>query len=193
MMPGDAGFIEQVLEQRERDRQALSEALGQERGPEPYSHLSNEDDQDRMWQQAHPDYTDPPDVTDHFRQRFEGYRQVGLPVEQAAAEAAKETTQVYPTSKYMRLLVPQADGGAGLTPLAASYEKYPYRRFLVEGAGPSIEDQIKYAQRRAQRTGQSPPPPPPQPEVSGPLAGPPLAGPPSLGAPPSEGPPMRGY
>jgi hypothetical protein len=49
------------------------------------------------------------------------------------------------------LMLPQEQGGEGLTPLAASYRKYPHRQLLVEGAGASIDDQIAYADSRRKR------------------------------------------
>ena len=82
-------------------------------------------------------------------------------------------------SKYLAAaLAPPEQGGQGLTPLAASYEKYPYRRFLVEGAGPDIQSQIKYAQNRHARTANQPPPPP-QP-LGQPAADVALSGPPAM-------------
>jgi hypothetical protein len=49
------------------------------------------------------------------------------------------------------LTLPKEQGGQGLTPLAASYKKYPDRQRLVEGAGREIEAQIKYAEKRRKR------------------------------------------
>jgi len=187
-MAAPKGFAEMVLEQRAIDREKLSAALGAERGPQPYAKQASEPEQDQMWLQTHPDYTDPPEVTDAFSRSFASYRAQNLPPEQAASHAALETLAMYPMSKYLQLLAPPEQGGQGLTPLAASYEKYPYRRFLVEGAGPDIASQIKYAQRRHQRTqGASPrqdiSPPPPQP-LGQPAQDVALAGPPPMPTPP---------
>lgn len=52
---------------------------------------------------------------------------------------------------FARLTLPKDRGGQGLTPLAASLERYPHRRLLYEGAGRSIEDQIKYSRTRQER------------------------------------------
>ena len=49
------GFAEMVLEQRAVDREKLSEALGQERGPQPYAKQASEPEQDAMWLQTHSD------------------------------------------------------------------------------------------------------------------------------------------
>ena len=181
------GFAEMVLDQRAVDREKLSEALGQERGPQPYAKQASEPEQDAMWLQTHPDYTDPPEVTDAFSRSFAEYRAQNLPPEQAAQHAAVETLALFPMSKYLRLLAPPEQGGQGLTPLAASYEKYPYRRFLVEGAGPDIQSQIKYAQQRQQRTANQPPPAP-QP-LGQPAQDVALSGPPAMPGAPVQPPP----
>src|SRR5215471_5627902 len=150
----EPGFAQLVLEQRARDREALGRALTAERGPSPGSKQASETDQDAMWAQVHPDYADPPEVGAAFSRRLDFYRQRGLKDEQAVPLAATETAQMFPQSKFMQLMVPQAQGGSGLTALAASYEKYNYRRFLVEGAGDGgIEAQIAYANRRQERAG----------------------------------------
>jgi hypothetical protein len=49
------------------------------------------------------------------------------------------------------LMVPKEQGGQGLTPLAASYTRYPNRQMLVEGAGADIESQTAYANTRRDR------------------------------------------
>ena len=175
------GFAEMVLDQRAVDREKLSAALGQERGPQPYAKQASEPEQDAMWLQTHPDYTDPPEVTDAFSRSFAQYRAQNLRPEQAAQQAAVETLSAYPMSKYLQLLAPPEQGGQGLTPLAASYEKYPYRRFLVEGAGPDIQSQIEYAQQRHKRTANQPPPQQPLGQPAQDVA---LAGPPPMPAPP---------
>ena len=51
----------------------------------------------------------------------------------------------------MQLIAPKEQGGMSLTPLAASLVRYPRRRDLYEGEGPSIEDHIRYANRRRDR------------------------------------------
>lgn len=52
---------------------------------------------------------------------------------------------------FLLLTMPPEQGGEGLTPLAASYRRYPERRTLIEGAGAGIEAQVEYAARRQKR------------------------------------------
>lgn len=74
----------------------------------------------------------------------------------------------------IQLVKPAEQGGGGLTPLAASLEKYPHRRLLYEGAGESIEDHIAYATHREERiaekqaaTTEQPPEAPVEPQAPG--------------------------
>jgi hypothetical protein len=63
----------------------------------------------------------------------------------------KDNPQYRDPQAFLMLTLPKEAGGMGLTPLAASLEKYPERRRLYEGAGASISDHIRYAETRQKR------------------------------------------
>lgn len=145
-------FEEQVLEARAADRDRYASALANTNGPAPYSKGASEDDQDKMWNHVDKAYTaDPPEVEAVMRERIGMYMGQKMKHEQAVARAAADVLPLFPQSPSVLLVTPKEMGGQGLTPLAASYMRRPFRKDLIEGAGVEIEQQIEYAKLREKR------------------------------------------
>jgi hypothetical protein len=145
-------FEEVVLEARAKERKVYARALADEKGPMAYGKTLSEDEQDDLWAHTEQQYVDPPFVADAVQHAAARYLGMGMKTDDATQRAVLEVASAYPQSAFLRLMVPKEMGGQGLTPLAASYTKYPNRQQLAEGSGDGgIDAQAAYAEHRQQR------------------------------------------